>query len=360
MNLGVTVGFMTSVPRSSRFYEILNPNRFTDTDVVDLSMPIQGLMPSTINCMASSNQNSFVAFGTAAHGDINKATNEIFVYKYYTNGEKRELSSWVRWEMTGKLIYMTVIGDNLYAVLGNVSSSPGNPTIISMQKFNLRDSFYLTDEDDIEYKIHLDNFRVLLPTDGQYYNHLDQTYFYIPIGYFSDKQLVAYAMDSIYENKYTAQGHAVYPEGEIDNLGTWCVLPGDWSNTRVALGYEFEMAVEIPTFFVRKTDGQKSRSDTRASLTIHRAQISLGKHGRYETTLRRKGKEDYTTYYEAREMDGYNADTPAVDEVGFHPVSIYERNTNVKLTIKSHHPTPATLHSITWEGDYNNMYYRRV
>ena len=41
-------------------------------------------------------------------------------------------------------------------------------------------------------------------------------------------------------------------------------------------------------------------------------------------------------------------------------VPIYERNTNLTLTLKSTHPTPATLYSMTWEGDYTNKFYQRV
>ena len=39
---------------------------------------------------------------------------------------------------------------------------------------------------------------------------------------------------------------------------------------------------------------------------------------------------------------------------------IYERNKNYTLTLKSSHPTPATLYSLAWEGDYSNTFYKRV
>ena len=43
-----------------------------------------------------------------------------------------------------------------------------------------------------------------------------------------------------------------------------------------------------------------------------------------------------------------------------HTIPVYERNTNLSFHLKSSHPSPATLHSMTWEGDYNSRYYRRV
>ena len=39
---------------------------------------------------------------------------------------------------------------------------------------------------------------------------------------------------------------------------------------------------------------------------------------------------------------------------------IYDRNTNATLIVKSTHPSPATLHTLTWEGIYNNNFYQRV
>ena len=41
-------------------------------------------------------------------------------------------------------------------------------------------------------------------------------------------------------------------------------------------------------------------------------------------------------------------------------VPIYDRNTNVTLTVKSTHPAPATMHTLTWEGVYNDRFYTSV
>ena len=41
-------------------------------------------------------------------------------------------------------------------------------------------------------------------------------------------------------------------------------------------------------------------------------------------------------------------------------IPIYEKNLNVDVTLKSSHPAPATLRSMSWEGDWSPMHYRRV
>ena len=41
-------------------------------------------------------------------------------------------------------------------------------------------------------------------------------------------------------------------------------------------------------------------------------------------------------------------------------IPIYEKNTNTTITISSKHPLPATIYSMSWEGDYSNKFYRIV
>ena len=207
----------------------------------------------------------------------------------------------------------------------------------------------------------MDNYRVVWPTSMQYYPHLDQTYFRLPIGYFSDKRLAAYTL------KYGKfQGRATYPKIEEDAWGRWCVLDGNWGDTRLMLGYEFEFGIELPTIYPTSTTGKVTKSDISGSLIIHRIHLSLGANGVYETKLVRVGhEEEYIQMYEAKIEDGYLADDVAIDPIAIQTVPIYDRNTNFQpkpngIFITSSHPTPCVLQSMTWEGDFNNKGYKRV
>jgi electron transfer flavoprotein alpha subunit len=48
------------------------------------------------------------------------------------------------------------------------------------------------------------------------------------------------------------------------------------------------------------------------------------------------------------------------DDVQQRVIPIYQKNKNATLTIESTHPTPATIHNLTWEGVYTPPYYTRV
>jgi len=125
------------------------------------------------------------------------------------------------------------------------------------------------------------------------------------------------------------------------------------------IGYLYDYQVDFPRFYTTKTVGQASVADTSASLILHRLNLSLGKVGLYETTLTRIGKPDFTDVYESTLLNTYNvSDAPLVDEI-IKTIPVYDKNKNVDITLKSTHPSPCTLRSMQWEGDYSPMYYRR-
>ena len=101
-------------------------------------------------------------------------------------------------------------------------------------------------------------------------------------------------------------------------------------------------------------------SDINSSLVVHRVKFNFGKVGLYETTLTRTGKSDYTEVYESTDLNEYDASDAPYMEEKIQTVPVYERNKNVDITLKSAHPAPATLHSMSWEGDFSPRSYRRV
>ena len=128
----------------------------------------------------------------------------------------------------------------------------------------------------------------------------------------------------------------------------------------MTVGYLYDMEVEFPTIHITRTEGEATRSETRGSLIIHRAKLSLGHTGQYTTLLERRGKDDYSETYEPTYANSYNTNQVAFLTEDIKTIPIYDRNTNATLTLKSTHPSPATLQSMTWEGEYTTKFYRRV
>ena len=132
------------------------------------------------------------------------------------------------------------------------------------------------------------------------------------------------------------------------------------SITGLHIGYLYDYQVDFPRIYVTRQQGQETISEINASLVLHRLKLNFGKIGLYETTLSRVGKADYTKIYESTVLDEYDvSDAPYLEEK-IQTVPVYEKNTNVDITLKSTHPAPATLHSMSWEGDYSPKNYRRA
>ena len=221
-----------------------------------------------------------------------------------------------------------------------------------------------------ENRIHLDTKKTIASGDMTYDTVNDVTTFTLGAGFYSSRTLTAYCTtDSDAAGKsYDIPSSAITGTAPNETV----TLPGNWKtsteagtstvsvNTDLIVGYEYEFEVELPKVFVTRQEGDKTRSETRGSLVLHRMNFDFGDVGVLDITLKRKGRDDYTYTVESTEYDNINASTAAIASGYIHTIPVYDRNTNLSVFIKSNHPSPATLHSMNWEGDYSPRYYQRV
>jgi len=136
----------------------------------------------------------------------------------------------------------------------------------------------------------------------------------------------------------------------------------EYVGTEFVVGYLFNMQVEIPKFYRTSQDQTANvvKSDTRASLIVHRFVLDAGATGVFDCNLQRLGYADYIEKFEANTMDSYKANSPNLKDQVTRTIPCYCRNVNMNITLSSQHPSPFTLYSIAWEGDYTNKFYRSV
>jgi len=203
-----------------------------------------------------------------------------------------------------------------------------------------------------EYLVHLDTHTTVSALgSGSYNTSTKLTTFTKPAGYNSTKQLAVY-------NHNTGNDIGRYDLATVS--GSNLTIPGDWTGTTFILGYQYDWEIELPTIFPTKAEGDKVRSDTRASLIVHRLNFSFGSVGLLDVTLKRKGRADYTQSAESADWGTYLASRLPIATEYTHTVPAYERNTNLTVTLKSSNPFPSSLHSMNWEGDYSNKFYNSV
>jgi hypothetical protein len=363
VSLGTTIGFLNSTAREARFYEVAEVTTRNEPTVVEQSKIIAELFPQKITNVTVSTENNLLLFGVDS--TLHTATNEVWGYKWYESGNKRAQSAWFRWTLPNNVIFHTMMDDQYYVVLNTGST-------YTLEKFDIK----LTSGTPMigtapdENRIHLDTKKTIASGDMTYDSANDVTTFTLGAGFYSSRTLTAYCTtDSDAAGKsYDIPSSAITGTAPNETV----TLPGNWKtsteagssttavNTDLIVGYEYEFEVELPKIYVIKDEGGKPQSETRGSLVIHRMNFDFGDVGVLDITLKRKGRDDYTYTVESKEWDNTNASTALIASEYKHTIPVYDRNTNLSVLIKSNHPSPATLFSMNWEGDYSPRYYQRV
>lgn len=338
ISLGVTVGFLDNAGKNSRFFEMANILREGEPILIEQSAVVSRLFDDDLKLISNSRENSIIFFSE-------EGTSTLYGYRYFDQIEERKLAAWFKWTVTGTIQYHCVQDDNLYVVVRN-----NNKDQLLKYAIKMDSNTYALAEN----RVHLDH---LMTTSGWTYNATTRKSTKAkPTGLESTNQLVAY--DNSNNNSGT-QNLGRY--GLITVNGSNLELDGDWSGETFLIGYNFTMEVKFPTIYYRTIEGQSWRADTRASTVIHRVKFGFGPIGIYETTLSRTGRVDYTETFELPSADSYQSNASnIVDDNHLRTIPIYDRNINAALTLKSTHPTPATLHNMMWEGIYTNNNYKRV
>ncbi len=360
ISLGTSVGFLNSTARQARFYEMAGVTGREEPDVLEQSKVIGELFPTNLTYISGSTENDILLFGVDS--TLHTASNEVWGYKWYMAGDKRAQSAWFRWTLPNNIVYHAILDDVYYAVLQNGSD-------YTLEKFDIKlssDTHVIGTAPD-ENRVHLDTKKTIASGDITYNTAADTSTFTLGAGYYSTRTLTVYCTtDSDAVGKsYDVQAADI----SGSNPNKVITLPGNWKtslkdgssvNTDLVVGYEYEFEVELPKIYVTRSEGERVRSETRGSLVVHRMNFDFGDVGVIDVTLKRRGRDDYTYTVESLEWDNVNASTAAIARGYVHTIPVYDRNENLTVLLKSNHPSPATIHSMNWEGDYSPRYYRRV
>ena len=343
ISLGTTIAFLDNAGKRSKFFEATNIQRGYEPEILNQSASVPELLPKDINLITNSRENTHVFFAV-------EDTYEIFGYRYFDSGEKRIQSAWFRWKLDKPVRYMMVIDDILHIVHSgdgpNGSNGFGN-----LVRIPLVDKWANWIND---FPIHLDNWSSITLTPDKYNADDNKTTFSLSVKGFDDNRTV-YVLDATPGSDLGRYGIATVINQEATLIGDWAT-----AGHNLYVGYNFDMQVKLPTIYPSARSGDRTSADINASLIIHRLNLSLGASGVYETTLERVGKPAYTQLIESSLQDAYIAnDTPWLNQQ-IYTIPAYERNKNLTVYLKSTHPSPATLYSMSWEGDYSNKFYQRA
>ena len=339
ISLGTTLAYLDNSGKYSRFNEMANTAREGEPSIVEASKVVPTLLPKDIDLLTNSRENSIVLMGKT-DSDI------VYGYKYFQVSEQRQQAAWFKWKFNNPLLYHFIINDEYFFL-------DSDKFLQSIKLVQTTSDPSIT-QDEVEFLLHVDNYTTI--SGGSFSASTNLTTF-SSVSWLPNVTTPNHDLVVIDTNTNAARlGRYAKPTSTSTTSFT---VPGDWSSATLTIGYIYPYEVKFPRFYYTRKEGESARSDINASLVLHRIKLHFGKIGLYETTLERVGKTDYTEVYESTELDEYDAsDAPYLEEF-IKTIPVYEKNTNVDVTLKSSHPAPATLRALSWEGNYTPKYYRR-
>ncbi len=347
ISLGTSIGFIDNAGKYSRFFEMLNVSREAQPEILEQSKIIQRLLPKNIDSVTNSRENSFVFA-------CKRGTKTVTGLKYFSSGQKRLQNAWFVWKFAKNITHQFVINDEYYLI-------SSDNELCKIQLVDTTGRPFIT-QNGTDFDIHLDYYQTVAASAMSYNATTDETTLTLPAdSAMSPGDSISVIVKNNNNNKGRYSKGTVL--GNLDNNGVTTLtvsLAQDWSSDPVQVGREYEMKVELPTIYPTTTKNNRIVADTSSSLIIQRLKINFGPVGQFITKLTRTGKSNFIDTHESSLMDSYEANRAPNIDGSFRTIPVYERNTNVSVTITSTHPSPANIESISWEGDYNNRYYKRI
>ena len=416
VSMGTTLAFTNMGGSSFRCFEMAQIDLQGEPKASELTKVISLLLPNNLVSIADSKEGNLLMFAT----DDESRENEVWGYRYFNVGDERKQSAWFRWKAPGPVLYHTIMRDTYYAVIRvndenkilafDIKETENTALLNNDFRVHL-DNRVTIDVDTANVTFNaatrtttfdvpnnsIENFTALRILQAQplipvttAQNVATTTVIGRGIGLtvnvtVDGNNLVNnVAINNAGTNYYNSDVFTIdgYPgvlvqyehgqvyayslvDGDYDQVTVNAVgaqwrgtVDGDWRERDFIIGYLFDMSVLIPRFYKVVDANQVVRSDTRASLVIHRFNLEAGASGVFDVTLKRLGYDDYTETYYPIVADTYKANTPMIAESLTRIIPCYIRNKQLDVELHSRHPSPFTLFSISWEGDFSDKYYR--
>ena len=364
VDIGTTTGFISKVPAYTRAFSMQTRGLEENPIVLDLSKVVAEYIPNDITALVSSPQNSFIALA-------GRDTKDMYIYRYYNDGEKDLFQAWVRWTMIGNLQAFTVVNDMMFAVTQQMDEYVLGAVSINDVPLGAQLSGMIMSNPTIDLGTK--------PTSIEYdsVNKITKMYVgFTPVTGLDPVMLLTLrTQDKPFTNLFDLVGFKALPFDAMtdsdagywasvdvgsDTKGNYFSVRGDFTEygDGIIVGYNYDYEIELPTFYYNR-DQNGTQYDFTANLTVNRVKLSTGKTGAVTFKLKAKGSDEWVDIQHVSDADYYQADTSPVKEENVFTVPINQRNMNFILKLTSNLPFPVSLSSMMWEGMYTPRYYRR-
>tara|TARA_B100001750_G_scaffold63180_1_gene50189 strand:- start:6170 stop:10744 length:4575 start_codon:yes stop_codon:yes gene_type:complete len=352
VSLGTTQAFVSKTPLYARLFELNDISADAPPIMNDVSAPVPELIPASVNSIVSS-----PALAVVSLGEIGKST--LYHYRFLAKSrDEKLLQSWYKWELTGTLLSQFFDSSTWYATVAN-------GTDVYVQSYDMTQSSeqgFLTLPTGEKTDVCLDLFDV--NPHRTYDAANDKTRIFLGYDSVSGKQLNVlvlggYIGDASLQSS-TSVGAVLQPTIEGNAGEQYVDIDGDFRGRNLIVGYNYDMIVELPTFYRYKIAQSGSvTNDDISSLIVHRLKVRTGLSGPITYQVNITGLDTWDDTISVTQPNQYQLNNVNMQASATHVVPVFQRNENLSVRIVGNTPFPVSLLGLDWEGKLNRRFYRR-
>lgn len=348
VSTGISTNFIAKTPLYTKVFNLGEISNDRPPLAEELTYNIPELIPSTIDHFISSAAASIMSLGT-----IGSST--VYQYRFLQLSDQR-VQSWYKWALTGTLLDQFFDQSTYYAVVAN-------GTKVDVQSYNLRqssDEGFLTLPTGEKTDVFLDYWSI--NPYRTYNSGTDTTRVFLPYEMVTGKTFVVVALGGYIGGSNTTSSQsvgAVLSPTVAGSTGAYYAdIDGDYRGRDLIVGFQYEMSLELPTFYITKKEGSYVSSDQTADLVLHRINVATGLSGPVTYEIDLTGIPTWENVVSTTLPNTYVLNNVNLSSGSVHIVPIYQRNRNTSIRIIGDTPFPVSLLDLTWEGKYSSRFYR--
>ena len=266
IDVGTHMNFLSKTPNFVRVFAMQTKGLGESPNILDIGRVINEWITIDVDTFIASIQNEFIAMSS-------QASNEIYFYRTYSDGEKLLMESWFKWSLPGTVKNMAVDQDDMFCV-----TKQGNQYTLS--KANLTQSpevAVITNAQGQKVNPCMDLYAQATSVTYDATNDLSKCY--IPYAHLADKKNIVLVAGTTAAGTFNNSGYTV--NAEADSGGTYFIVNGqDLSSiaSNVYVGYAYDFDLQLPQLYYQLTEDGKS-TDFSANLTVARCKFNVGLSG---------------------------------------------------------------------------------
>ena len=361
VDMGTSIMFTSNVSAYTRTYESTILDDDVPPKVIEQTRVVPEYIPKDITTSAVSTPLGIVTFGK-------KNSSDIYHYKFFDSGDRRDQSAWYSWTLEGTMQHMVYTAGSFYCVtlqgsdyvlnrheyvtdatsgrtyvLGGAAADVGSSTKVARW-----------------FEPCLDNMTI--PTaitytaQGPSVTGTDFTDLTIPYTPTAATNFYAIALSGNDANGHSVAGQVIKADAVNTNKATFYGV--NMTGWTVACGYRYTTIVELPSYYYAPEPNQY---DLDGELRITGFNIEMGVSGPVEFHLSSVYADmaDYIQYESGMKLDDSDFGKPPSQLSKTVRVPIQKKNEKYKLQIKVPDPFSTAIVSASWDGRYNTKRHVR-